>query len=333
MRVLEQLEVVGVRHRERVVRGDRAAVVVEPLEQREVDDPQELQPALVHRRPAEVEAQRAEHVVDEARRAGDDQHEVARLRRRARRPARAARLSVRNFATGDSSAPSLARPASTPARPRRAAWPGRRACRPGARDIAPSPGTRMPFTHAAWNARNSVAANTSLRSTSSSPKRTSGLSRAVALHRLVPRHPVDRRRGASPVTASAASSTAVADHAHARRRVGEAHLGVELHELELAVGAQVLVAQAARDLVVAVEAADHQQLLEQLRALRQRVERRPAQPRRHDEVARAFGRRRDQHRRLDLDEALRVERRARIAAFTRARMRRLRCIRGRRRSR
>ena len=46
----------------------------------------------------------------------------------------------------------------------------------------------------------------------------------------------------------------------------EAGLGVELHELVLAVGAQVLVAQAAGDLVVAVDAADHQQLLEQLRA-------------------------------------------------------------------
>ena len=38
-----------------------------------------------------------------------------------------------------------------------------------------------------------------------------------------------------------------------------------------AVGAEVLVTEAARDLVVALEAADHQQLLEQLRRLRQRV--------------------------------------------------------------
>jgi hypothetical protein len=60
--------------------------------------------------------------------------------------------------------------------------------------------------------------------------------------------------------------------------VGEAHLGVELHELELAVGAQILVAQAARDLVVAVHAADHEQLLEQLRALGQRVELAGRQP-------------------------------------------------------
>ena len=40
----------------------------------------------------------------------------------------------------------------------------------------------------------------------------------------------------------------------------------------LAVGAQVLVAKAARDLVVAVDAGDHEDLLEDLRRLRQRVE-------------------------------------------------------------
>ena len=52
----------------------------------------------------------------------------------------------------------------------------------------------------------------------------------------------------------------------------ERHLDVDLGELGLAVGAQVLVAEAARDLVVALDAGDHQQLLEELRRLRQRVE-------------------------------------------------------------
>ena len=51
----------------------------------------------------------------------------------------------------------------------------------------------------------------------------------------------------------------------------EAHLDVELGELGLAVGAEVLVAVAAGDLVVALHAGDHEQLLEQLRALRQGV--------------------------------------------------------------
>ena len=49
----------------------------------------------------------------------------------------------------------------------------------------------------------------------------------------------------------------------------ERHLEVELREVELPVGALVLVPEAANDLVVALEAGDHQKLLEQLRRLRQ----------------------------------------------------------------
>ena len=62
------------------------------------------------------------------------------------------------------------------------------------------------------------------------------------------------------------------DEAHHGVLVDEAHLEVELGELGLAVAAQVLVAVAAGDLEVAVDAGDHQQLLELLRALRQRVD-------------------------------------------------------------
>ena len=84
--------------------------------------------------------------------------------------------------------------------------------------------------------------------------------------------------------------------------VDEAHLHVHLHELVLTVGAEVFVAQATRHLVVAVDASHHQQLLEELRALRQRVERAGLLARRHQELAGTLWRRRDEHRRLDLDE-------------------------------
>jgi hypothetical protein len=48
----------------------------------------------------------------------------------------------------------------------------------------------------------------------------------------------------------------------------EAHLQIELVELAgRAVGARILVAEARRDLEIAVEARDHQQLLELLRRL------------------------------------------------------------------
>ena len=70
--------------------------------------------------------------------------------------------------------------------------------------------------------------------------------------------------------------------------VDEAHLEVELGELRLAVAAQVLVAEAARDLEVAVDAGDHQQLLELLRALRQGVDVARLEARRDDEVAGAL---------------------------------------------
>ena len=84
----------------------------------------------------------------------------------------------------------------------------------------------------------------------------------------------------------------------------EAHLQIELIELAgRAVGARVLVAEAGRDLEIAVEARHHQQLLELLRRLRQRVELAGMQARRHQEVARAFRRRRRQDRRLEFEEA------------------------------
>jgi hypothetical protein len=69
----------------------------------------------------------------------------------------------------------------------------------------------------------------------------------------------------------------LADHAlgdvhHTSASSRKESLDVDLRELRLPVGAQILVAEALGDLVVAVEARDHEQLLEQLRRLRQRKE-------------------------------------------------------------
>jgi hypothetical protein len=52
---------------------------------------------------------------------------------------------------------------------------------------------------------------------------------------------------------------------HDRRLVEEGGLDIDLGELRLPVGAQILVAEALGDLVVAIKAGHHQQLLEQLR--------------------------------------------------------------------
>jgi len=95
------------------------------------------------------------------------------------------------------------------------------------------------------------------------------------------------------------------DAAHHRlHRVPDVFLGDEAHfEVELVefarqtVGARVLVAETRRDLEIAVEAGDHQQLLVLLRRLRQGVELAGMDAGGHQEVARAFGRRRRQDRR------------------------------------
>ena len=80
-------------------------------------------------------------------------------------------------------------------------------------------------------------------------------------------------------------------------------LHVELGEFQLAVGAQGFVAEAARDLVVTVEARHHQDLLEQLRALRQGVELARMHARRDQKSRAPFGRGLGQDRRLDVLEA------------------------------
>ena len=90
--------------------------------------------------------------------------------------------------------------------------------------------------------------------------------------------------------------------------LNEGHLDVDLRELRLTVGAQVLVAEAAGDLVVALDAADHEHLLELLRGLRQRVELARVRTGGHQVVASALGRGVGQDGRFHLDEAALVQR-------------------------
>ena len=91
------------------------------------------------------------------------------------------------------------------------------------------------------------------------------------------------------------------------RHLREADLEVDLGELGLAVGAEVFVAEAAGDLEVAIEAGDHEDLLEDLRRLRERVEVAGMDAAGDEVVARAFGRGARHEGRFDLEEALRDE--------------------------
>ena len=88
---------------------------------------------------------------------------------------------------------------------------------------------------------------------------------------------------------------------------GKAHLQIDLRELKLAVGAEVLVAEAAGDLEVAVEAGDHEDLLEDLRRLRQRVELAGMNAAGNEKIARALGRGLGEDGRFDFEKALLAE--------------------------
>ncbi len=84
----------------------------------------------------------------------------------------------------------------------------------------------------------------------------------------------------------------------------EAHFDVQLRELGLTIGAQILVAITARELKIFLHARDHENLFELLRRLRQRIERPRLATIRHEKFARTFGRRLEQRGRLDFEEAL-----------------------------
>ena len=110
----------------------------------------------------------------------------------------------------------------------------------------------------------------------------------------------------TPAAAKAAAQELfddVEDHLLAR----EAHLEIDLRELELAVGALILIAEAAGDLEVAIEAGDHEDLLEDLRRLRQRVELPGMDAAGNEKIARALGRGLVEDGRFDFEEALRAE--------------------------
>ena len=82
---------------------------------------------------------------------------------------------------------------------------------------------------------------------------------------------------------------------------------VDLGELGLPVGPQVLVPEAANDLVVALHPRHHEELLEELGGLREGEEAPLLGAARHEVVAGALGGRLGQHRGLDVEEAVRIE--------------------------
>ena len=126
---------------------------------------------------------------------------------------------------------------------------------------------------------------------------------AVAVERLVIGDPPHRQGDLDAALAQHERQEALVQVDHVVG-VDEGHLDVQLREVRLPVGAQILVPEAARDLKIPLEPADHEKLLEELGRLRQRVEGALLEAARDQEVTSALGRRPGQDRRLDLDESL-----------------------------
>src|SRR5436309_1026298 len=128
---------------------------------------------------------------------------------------------------------------------------------------------------------------------------------AVFQNGLVERDPGERRRCHRALRTEFLEH-AVEDRLDRREHVllgDERHLEVELVELaRRPIGAAVLVTEARGDLEVAIEPGDHEELLELLRRLRQRVELPRVDTARHEVVARTLGGARREDRRLELGE-------------------------------
>ena len=87
----------------------------------------------------------------------------------------------------------------------------------------------------------------------------------------------------------------------------ERRLDVHLGELHLAIGAQILVAEAAGDLEIFLHTGDHEDLLELLGRLRERIKLSGVNARRHEIFAGTFRSGFEECRCLDLDELLGIE--------------------------
>ena len=86
--------------------------------------------------------------------------------------------------------------------------------------------------------------------------------------------------------------------------LNETHFHVELVELaRRAIRARILIAEARCDLEIAVEARNHDELLELLGRLRKRIELSGVEAARHKEIARSFRRRSGEDRRLELEKS------------------------------
>jgi hypothetical protein len=272
---VEEGQVLVVRHRERVVRRHGpTGRIVDVLEERKVDDPEEPQPALVGRGPTELETQEPEDVGRAQPLVRDQVEHVAHLGTEPLGDTGEFRgrheLGDRRHQCRGAVVPGL------DPHPDQTLGPPALAGRGQVVETAPAGRLRGPGVADALDRAGPERLELRL---------GEQVGELDELHpepdvRLVGAEPVDRLTPGDPGHLAHALAPhgpdggvdGGGDHLEDVLLAGEAHLGVELGELELPVRSQVLVAEAPRHLVVAVDTAHHAQLLEELRALGQGVE-------------------------------------------------------------
>ena len=294
---VDQLERLVGRPRERVVHGRPALLVLVPLEQREVGHPEEPPGFAVDQLElaAEVQPQRAEHARDHGRLVGAEEHGRGRLGPERRQLLLGEELRNRRAHLAllvEHEVRETFRPPFLGER----LQPVELCARELLRDAQVAHRRRVREDAELRPARQLG------RVVDLEPEAEVGLVGAVAELCLVPGHALE---GRLDLDVEALAPDPQHRPFHQREQllaVREGHLDVELRQLLQPVGAQILVPEAARDLEVALEPGDHEQLLVGLRRLRQREEAAWLESRRDDEVARALGSLLGQDRRLDVDE-------------------------------
>ena len=134
-----------------------------------------------------------------------------------------------------------------------------------------------------------------------------GLVAAEAVHRIRVRHALEGHRDLDAARLAEDALEHRLDELEEIIRLHKRRLDVDLRELGLAVGAQILVTEAAGDLEVLVHAADHEHLLVLLGGLREGVEGTGMQAGGNKEVTGSLGRAFGKDRGLDLPKTLGVE--------------------------
>ena len=307
---VDQVPVLIHRHREGMVHCHESLLLVAPLKQRELDDPQEIELVVVDEAQllAQFQAQRAEHVPHDLVLVRRDEQQVAllavhplddrrdllfrhELGKRALHAAVVLELDVRK-ALG---AVSLGK-----SHQRVDLLAGHAAL---SLDVNTADGAVLHCGRICKDRKSAVLHKIrQVHQLHAEPG--IGLVRAVIVHRVDPLHPLKRDLYVNVKSLLADILDQALIHVDNVVNIHEGKLHIRLRELGLPVRAKILVAEALRDLEVAVEAGAHEQLFEQLGRLGKRVEIAGMHAAGHKIVPRAFGRGLAQDRCLDLEESL-----------------------------